>query len=799
MKKHLLLITSFLVTINVIISQPLTSIPYDMMIELAEEQFELGEYFNALEWYEKAYKEVRTEDVALTVGYLHYKLKNYERAENWYKRVLPKDEDNIYIDDNYVYGNALKSLGKYEEALSSYEKIITLSSNEELKALSRLAIEGIKKAPLLEPNEDIVIEFAEGSVNSAFQEYGPLQYDEGTLYFSSFQRRKEIVLDGSEKHYHAKIFTASITDEGFDNPKALHRRINRDDFHSGNVTFSKDKRIMYFTRQIIHHNEVLSSSIYASIQGDEDWRAPSPLPAVNGDFVSKHPAVGELFGREVLFFVSNMEGGLGGFDIYYSEINGDEMSAAVNLGESINTAGDDITPFYKDGILYYSTDGLPSMGGFDIHKSDWDGENWSTPVNMGLNYNTSYDDMYFSYSDKDTKGYLVSNRPDEKKKSLKSKTCCDDIYTFDTRKMLIDLLVGVGTLENEKEVPLTGATVSLYNLTIPAKPEAQTQPEEYRFNYDLDGERQYKIITTRNGYFPDTAEFNTFGILDTYTVRKKVMLKKVAPPEPEPEEPEYETITINQEIRLENIYYDFDKWDILPESEEDLSIILQLMFDYPDMVVELSSHTDARGVTKYNEDLSQKRAQSAKDWLTERGVVSERIVPKGYGESQILNRCINGVRCPDDEHRFNRRTQFKVIEGPQTIQINKKVLKQRVKSFFKERETNDPVPKIAFDKSFLDLGDVRAGEKKELIYTFTNTGDAPLLIDLVTACKCTSTDWPKELIPPGGTGKIRAVFDGKGMSGEYYKTIDIFTNIDTEPIVFEAKFRVNVIASKKVE
>ena len=455
MKNLLLLVTHTLIFVQLSIAQPLTVLPYDLQLEVAEEQFELGEYYNAVEEYEKVYKMQKSNDVALTVAYLNYKLKNYERAANWYKRVLPKDEDNIYLDERYVYGNVFKSLEKYDEATEQYNKLIQLSSNEELKQLCQLALDGIAMAPNLEPNADIAVVYGEGGINSAFQEFGPVQYDEATLYFGSFQRRKEIVLDGKEKDYHAKIFTAEVTDKGFSKPEALSRAINRDDFHTGNVTFSNDKRTMYFTRQLLQHNEVLSSNIFYSLQDDSGWKSPNPVQGVNGDFISKHPAVGELFGKEVLFFVSDMDGGLGGFDIFYSEIKVEQMSAPVNLGATINTAGDDVTPFYREGTLYYSTDGLPSLGGYDIHKSEWDGENWSTPTNLGLNFNTSYDDLYFTLSDKDTKGYLISNRPDKKKKSLKSETCCDDIYLFDTRRILIDLLVGVG---DEKEKPLKGAT-----------------------------------------------------------------------------------------------------------------------------------------------------------------------------------------------------------------------------------------------------------------------------------------------------------------------------------------------------
>ena len=213
------------------------------------------------------------------------------------------------------------------------------------------------------------------------------------------------------------------------------------------------------------------------------------------------------------------------------------------------------------------------------------------------------------------------------------------------------------------------------------------------------------------------------------------------------------------------------------------------MDEYDDMVIELSSHTDAQGFTAYNNDLSQKRAESAKSWLVDQGVNEERIVAKGYGESQILNRCVNGVRCPDEEHRFNRRTEFKIISGPQTIEIKREVPKNAEGG--KQSFRYDSVPIILFEKGMIDLGTIKSGDTRELVYRFTNTGTADLRIDLATACKCTEINWPTEPIPPGGEGKIVAVFDSEGMEGFYEKTIDIIAN--TEPIVVEAKFTVEIL------
>ena len=134
-------------------------------------------------------------------------------------------------------------------------------------------------------------------------------------------------------------------------------------------------------------------------------------------------------------------------------------------------------------------------------------------------------------------------------------------------------------------------------------------------------------------------------------------------------------MTINEPIRLDNIYYDLDDDKILLDAEKDLNVLYDLLNKYPDMVIELSSHTDAQGRSSYNEGLSQRRAESAKRWLVERGVSKKRIKPVGYGETYIINHCKNGVKCSDDEHRQNRRTEFKILEGPQTIEITKQVTK----------------------------------------------------------------------------------------------------------------------------
>jgi outer membrane protein OmpA-like peptidoglycan-associated protein len=185
----------------------------------------------------------------------------------------------------------------------------------------------------------------------------------------------------------------------------------------------------------------------------------------------------------------------------------------------------------------------------------------------------------------------------------------------------------------------------------------------------LDADKSYKAIITRDGYYPDSISFNTNGIFDDYTVKKTVVLK------PKPEEEETKEYSINEPIRLNNIYYDFADDKILPDAEKDLFYLIELMDEYSDMVIELSSHTDSRGVSSYNQKLSQRRADSARKWLIAEGIDKGRIKPVGYGEAKLLNKCKDGVRCSEEEHQLNRRTEFKIIAGPQTIKVNKKRLK----------------------------------------------------------------------------------------------------------------------------
>lgn len=652
-------------------AQPLRSITYEMMVAKAEELMEKADYKNALDFYQQAYEEKKEPEMALKIADVHYRLKDYGKAARQYKTVLRRDKKDVYLEYRLFYAKCLKRTDQLQDAYNEFIEYAKKTTDPEGRQEALLEIKGLEMFNELSENTDIKFVALPKEINKAFSLYGAQVHPDGVLYFGSFDTDKEIVLDGEAENTDAKIYFAPRDDKGkFTTLTALGENINRKGYSSIHPAFSADGNRMYFSRVVLRNNSIEEAKIYVSKKSGSEWGAAQMLPNVNMEGVNvRQPAVGELYGREVLFFIADMPGGYGGEDIYYSTIDGDSYGTPVNVGEVINTRDDELSPFYFDGTLFYSTNGLPGLGGFDIFNSLWNGNNWENPVNLGKGYNSLTDDLFYSLDQTGEAGFLVSNRPYDGKKKLVSETCCDHIFEFGYRDLNIDLLVKV---VGEKG-PLLDAKVELVDL-YEVNPEPAVTKSNFNgntFNFPLDKNRPYKAIVSKAGFDTQTIDFTTAGIIDDYTIEKTVKLVTSVP--------EIQIVKINEPIRLNNIYYDYNDFKILPDAEKDLEVLLGLMEKYSNMVIELSSHTDARGTDSYNMSLSQKRANSAKEWLVQNGVKSSRIKAVGYGETVILNKCANDVECTDEEHRFNRRTEFKIIAGPTTIEIEKQVPKENKK------------------------------------------------------------------------------------------------------------------------
>lgn len=830
-----------LLTFTVATAQPLSEPTYEMKLEFAHELYAKHDYFNALDMFQECYRDSRDVQLLPHLAKLNYLLRDYERAERWFDRYISRDEYNFYVEDRFYFARTLRILGKEEESREMFLEFMELTDDSDKKDRAERELLGMEVTRGMEQPDDLFVTALGEEVNSGLTDLSPAVGPDGNLYYATFNRRSRITYSEDEQPHFLRIFSAPKQDDGWGNGERLRHRINRENYHTGNVAFSRDGGTMFFTRSQLQGELLVESEIFMSTYDGTDWGAPQRLEGVNGDWIATHPAPGELFGNQVLFFSSDRDGGRGGYDIYYAtHQGGNRYGSPVSLGSVINTAGDEVTPFYIDGKLYFSSEGHPGMGGLDVFVSTWDGTRWSDPVNKGPGINSPYDDFYLRMDENEKNGFVVSNRPYDRKRTSRSQSCCDDIFRIEVEDVKVNYLA---TVLDENNEPLFGSSIKLQEIRRGevVNEISASNEEGNTYNVPLQPERSYRIIIERDDYYSDSIDVNTVGLTENTTFEREFFLLE--------RDPVFDIVSINEPIRLSNIYYDFDDDQILPEAEKDLDYLFELMEDYDNMVIELAAHTDSRGNPSYNMNLSQRRANSAKEYLVNKGIERDRIKAVGYGESKILNHCKPNVECTEEEHRLNRRTEFTILEGPTTIEIRKERIELRgdtpqgsvddsefipspdwdlifklqqksglalhapefggIQAYAHFRKTaTDSIPdgtssprtetqsaerfaNIQFEKQFHDFGLIKKSDRPEHIFEFVNTGEVDLIIDFATACECTELEWPSRPIPPGEKGQIRAVYDPTDREGEQEVTIDIIAN--TNPMVRSARFRVFII------
>ncbi len=797
-------------------AQPLTKSRVEDMLRVAEQELAAGRPYSALELFQSAYDESKDRSLAYRIGMLNYELRDYTKAKSYLERAMRRNTDDALADAYFYIGRSLKMQGLYGEAVENFKEFQRQAPKHPLLAMAEIEIEGAQMALNMTEPPRIKVTNAGRSVNTSNQEYSPVMAPGGELYYAGFGKGG-LIAESGEESADIRIYSAAQEADGdYRKGSPLPKNINRDGFQTVNVALDAAGERMLLVRSELDGRKQVSSKIYLSSKAGDSWGPATELKTLNGDYLAKNPAFGELFGKPVIFFASDMAGGQGGFDLYYASEQGVDYARPINLGKAINTPYDEVTPYYRDGTLYFSTEGRPTLGGFDVFRTDWSGDAWSEPVNMGKGFNSSYDDRYFQLDASGKNGVLTSNRPPTR--SVKSKTCCDDIFVLNVEPIIIELLAL--TLDGEGGL-LPGVTIDLLEVTDGDTTvlSRKLNPKGNRFDFSLVDDVNYVLIARLPGYTTASTMFNTLGVTEPTTLQRTLVLDKEPDAEPTKDTETIE-LTLNQPIRLANIYYDYDDDKILAAAKPDLDYIEAIMADYPEMVVELGSHTDARGKDAYNKDLSQRRAQSAVDYLVTKGIARERLRAQGYGETQILNQCANGITCTDDEHRFNRRTEFTIIEGPTTIEVKRQRKtvpddpqspqrssgKQSVPAPPKVRPLSPPAgalrdtvapasslralvdsdmsslfyekdltgaPILQFDEREVAFGTVKKGDTREHRYTFKNVGLVPATIAIVSACECTTLDWTRGEIAPGAEGFVDAVFDSSEKDAGELITIDI--------------------------
>lgn len=582
-------------------------------------------------------------------------------ASEWYKTAY----DNAYgVDALREYAYSLKAAEQYDEAMKTFKELgIEIGSPYEYRR--EIAACKVAQGWLDEKRKSFSI--AEASFNTRWSDYAPVLFQDIDLVFSSDRPAAT-----GEENYHwtgndfSDLFVVTLPSG---NPTAMPAPISSE-VNEGAASFDASFTKMVFTRCSGEKGKDQYCQLVSSEFTGDHWTIPEPLAFQQEGVNYGHPSLSA--DGKTLYFSCNSKEGWGGYDIWVSTFENDAWSEPNLLGRTINSIGNEKFPWLDGDTLYFASDWHPGMGGLDIFKT-WRMANgaWVPVQNLKPPINSGSDDFALVIDRRASlpegtiyRGYFSSNRP--------GGSGSDDIYQFErvtlppelepTEPVAVDYKMILNGYVLEKifsetdnpdskllgRKPLAGAEVKVY---FGKKTKTFTVGDDGFFSFELDENQEYVIHASKDGYLKGETLFSTVGIgkdpnnpVQTFEV--ELVLDK---------------IYLNREIVLEDIYYDFDKWNIRPDARPTLDKLTRDLELNPNIRIMLASHTDCRGTDRYNDDLSQKRAQSAVDYLISKGINPDRLTAKGFGEQQPKVNCVC-ARCTEEEHQLNRRTTFTILE-----------------------------------------------------------------------------------------------------------------------------------------
>lgn len=562
-------------------------------------------------------------------------------------------KDGILPEDYFHYSKVLKANGKYEEAFACMDKFAELKPND-------LRVKDYKahKADLAELlKDDGKYKLANISINTDADDFGAC-YLKNSIVFASTRAVAKMIKRSSNwngKPY-LNMYVSEVSDNQLKKPEIFNKGLDGK-LHDGPASFNKEGTYIAFTRNNYNDkskDKVVELQIYFSSYLDGKWSEPMPFIFNNETYSVGHPCL--TADGSTMYFTSDMPGGFGGADIYRSIKNAKgEWATPENLGDKINTEGDETFPFFEElnGRLLFVSDGRFGLGGTDIFIANLNGSSFDNAVNAGSPLNTRYDDFAVIADGKTNKGYFSSNRVDG--------NGGDDIYTVDFLKWTNNdkKLKGIAKDVNGNRVPYAFITL----LDEKGKMiDTLSTKNDAAYTFTVSTNKQFKLVGKHEGYINGESDANTMG-KELIVVSDVLLLKK----EPETIDDKIKDgADLGKIVEFNNIYFDLDKYKIRSDAEPELKKIIKIMNEYPKMTVELGSHTDCRETKTYNQLLSNKRAKASVDYIRKGITKPERITGKGYGKSKLINDCsCDGEvlsTCSEDEHQKNRRTEFIILK-----------------------------------------------------------------------------------------------------------------------------------------
>jgi len=675
----------------------------DQDLARAKRFFDKTYYAEAITLYEKLAEEKPSQEVIKNLADSYYYTNDLIKAQRYYRLLVKNYNNDLNKDYYFRYAQALKATNSYDDANTVLREYYSKSGNSEDLANFENEIKILENVSAIGKR----FEIQNLAINTPNSEFGAVKYKDN-LVFAGVKLKpgifdKKFKWDNETYLNIVKVPLQSINSSDADISYFADEL--KTGMHESNAVFTKDGKTIYFTRNNSKNGKkkkndqkISNLQIFKAELVDGKWKNIVSLPFNSPNYSVEHPALGP--DEKVLYFASDMPGSLGSFDIYSVNVNKGAFDTPRNLGTEVNTDKREQFPFVSaDNKLYFSSDGHLGYGSLDVFVSEIKGNEHTKAVNIGLPLNSNLDDFAFNI-DSDTKeGYFASNREGGKGN--------DDIYSFKETKDLIvedckQFIAGIIT-DVDTNLVLENATVILQDSDKKTL-NTFTTTSDGKFNFTVACESSYTIVAFKEKY---TNESKTLEIGKTrYQTndgslalksleaikleekknaenkrkqeiiieeenKKKEALAAIALAEAtEAKKKEKVAEILKQEkdvvkddkdrliIKTDPIYFDYNMWYIRKESKVVLGRVVALMNKYPGMVIEIGSHTDSRGNAKFNEDLSQKRANSTREFIIQSGINVSRVTAKGYGESVPIIKCKTDDSCSEEEHELNRRSEF---------------------------------------------------------------------------------------------------------------------------------------------
>ena len=662
----------------------MSSCSIQQRVKRADKKFAIGEYYNAADLYKQCYSRLNTKTDRELKGYVAfkqgecYRILNNPRAVNCYNNAL---RCKYQLRDSTVFlnaGLALQYQGKYKDAAKSYDLYLQSHPDNYVARAGKYACSKIDEwkkdgsrykaseakefnqkrtgnfSPMFIGNQTDAIMFTS---NRQEKQTGTKKLKRpsnvtGQQLFQLYQTRKNAAGEWGEISLAEGLYGSPESEQQNDSTKQAGNA------EIGVCSFTKDGRTMYFTYSKPINGKDLGAKIYRSERASGEWSEPQEVKLfADSSITVGHPALNAT--ADTLYFVSDAPGGEGGKDIWMAELDGDQWVNVQPLGAGINTAADEMFPYvHEDGSLYFASNGHPGYGGLDIFKAYRDTTRTDTTIwvlyNMGPTFNGIGDDFGITFAGNSQDGFFSSNRGDKKG--------FDKIYRFWLPEMEF---IAEGTVNDELGNPISDAKLRLVGSDGTISKVSARRDGTYKIKLKKDV--KYVMLATARGFLNAKQQWNTLDLKDSKTYTMDFALSPISRP-----------------VKMENIFYEFGRWELTKASETELDRLVKLLNDNPNITIELSAHTDLKGNDEFNNELSQKRAQSCCDYLIARGIEKERLTPVGYGESKpvMVDKALNKqypwlpvdqaldeayiLTLPADKqeicHQINRRTEFKVIK-----------------------------------------------------------------------------------------------------------------------------------------